>query len=443
MGRPYKGSDMSNCKEKLGNFTKQDAPTYESVLQCMRCGFCLPTCPTFALTGRERSSPRGRVALARAVAEDKLDFNQAMKEEAYFCLDCRACTTACPSGVKAGEVMEVCRSQVHQQLKQPKWQKAFREFILQKMLPDPDKLETSMLPARLYQKLGIQWLVRNSRVLKMGPKWVEKAEGMMPELYQPLRQRIPTVTKAKGEQRGRVGFFLGCVMTLMYAEVSRQTVRVLSHQGFEVITPKDQKCCGAPHLTEGDRETTRSLATHNLDLFLEMDVDAIVTDCAGCSAALKEYEEILHERQDHAKLEKFRSMIKDVSEFLVEQGLRTDGLKTINTSVTYHEPCHLCHAQGITKQPRELIKAIPGIEFREMNESSWCCGSAATFSLKFTDESQQILDRKLDNVKKTEADILVTANPGCHLQLAWGLREAGMPQPVMHLMELLGEATPE
>jgi glycolate oxidase iron-sulfur subunit len=430
-------------KEKLGNFTEQDAPTYESVLQCMRCGFCLPTCPTFALTGRERSSPRGRVALARAVAEEQLDFNQAMKEEAYFCLDCRACTTACPSGVKAGEVMEVCRSQVHQQIDQPKWQKLFRSFILEKMVPNPDLMETSMVPARLYQKLGIQWLVRNSKLLKLGPTWIDKAEGMMPELHQPLRQRIPEVTLAKGEKRGKVGFFLGCVMTLMYAEVSRQTVRVLSHQGFDVITPKDQKCCGAPHLTEGDRETTRSLATHNLDLFLEMDVDAIVTDCAGCSAALKEYEEILHERQDHAKLEKFHSLIKDVSEFLVEQGLRTDGLKTINKSVTYHEPCHLCHAQGITKQPRELIKAIPGIQFREMNESSWCCGSAATFSLKFTDESQQILDRKLDNVKATEADILITANPGCHLQLAWGLREAGMPQPVMHLMELLGEATPE
>ena len=430
-------------KVKLGNFTAQDAPEYEDVLQCMRCGFCLPTCPTFALTGRERSSPRGRVALARAVAEGKLDFNQAMKEEAYFCLDCRACTTACPSGVKAGEVMEVCRSQVHQQIDEPKWQVAFRNFILQKMLPDPDLLETSMLPARLYQKLGVQWLVRNSRVLKLGPKWIDKAEGMLPEMHQPLRQRLPELTPAQGEKRGKVGFFLGCIMTLMYAEVSKQTVRVLSHQGFDVLTPKEQKCCGAPHLTEGDRETTRQLATHNLDLFLAMDVDAIVTDCAGCSAALKEYEEILHERQDHAKLEKFRGLIKDVSEFLIEQGIRTEGLKAINKSVTYHEPCHLCHAQGITKQPRDLIKAIPGIEFREMKESSWCCGSAATFSLKFTEESQQILDRKLNNVKNTEADILITANPGCHLQLAWGLREAGMPQPVMHLMELLGAATPD
>jgi len=430
-------------KDKLGNFTAQDAPTYEDVLQCMRCGFCLPTCPTFALTGRERSSPRGRVALARAVAEEKLTFNQAMKEEAYFCLDCRACTTACPSGVKAGEVMEVCRSQVHQQLPLPKWQKSFRDFILQKMLPDPDKLETSMLPARLYQKLGVQWLVRNSRLLKLGPKWVEKAEGMMPELHQPLRQRLPELTPAKGERRGTVAFFLGCVMTLMYPEVSRQTVRVLSHQGFDVYTPKQQKCCGAPHLTEGDRETTRQLAAHNLELFLGLDIVAIVTDCAGCSAALKEYEEILAERQDHAKLELFRSKVMDVSEFLIAQGLRTEDLRPLNTSVTYHEPCHLCHAQGITRQPRELLRAIPGVEFREMNEASWCCGSAATFSLKFTDESQLILDRKLNNVKNTGAEILVTANPGCHLQLAWGMREAGMSQPVLHLMELLGKATPD
>lgn len=429
--------------QHLGNFTAQDAPEYEDVLQCMRCGFCLPTCPTFVLTGRERSSPRGRVALARAVAEGKLDFNQAMKEEAFFCLDCRACTTACPSGVKAGEVMEVCRAQVHQQLPEPKWQTGLRNLVLKKMVPNPDLMETSMLPARLYQKLGIQWLVRNSKILKIGPTWIDKAEGMLPDLHPPLRPQLPDISPAKGEKRGTVAFFLGCVMTLLYPEVSRQTVKVLNHQGFDVITPKQQKCCGAPHLTEGDRETTRELAAFNLDLFLELEVDAIVTDCAGCGAALKEYEEILAERADHRRLEQFHAKIKDVSEFLQEVGIRTAGLKPVNKSVTYHEPCHLCHAQGISKQPRELIKSIPGVDFREMKEASWCCGSAATFSLKFTDESQQILNRKLTNVKNTGAEVLVTANPGCHLQLAWGLREAKMPQPVWHLMELLGQATPD
>jgi glycolate oxidase iron-sulfur subunit len=429
-------------KKCLGNFPIDDAPGYEGMLQCMRCGFCLPTCPTYVLTNRERSSPRGRVALAKAVADEQLEFSAALKEESFFCLDCRACSTACPSGVHAGQVMEACRNQAQEALPLSGFSRRFREFILQRMLPSPDLLETSMLPARLYQKLGIQWLVRHSHVLNLAPNWMAKAEGMMPELHPPLRPQLEDVTPAVGEQRGRVAFFLGCIMTLMYPEVSRQTVRVLTHQGFEVVTPKNQKCCGAPHLNEGDRETTRQLAQHNLDLFMELDVDAIVTDCAGCGAALKEYEELLEERGDHQRLADFRSKIKDVSEFLAEVGLRTENLQPVAQSVTYHEPCHLCHAQGISRQPRDLIKAIPGIDFREMDEASWCCGSAATFSLKFTGESQQILDRKLANVKATETDLLVTANPGCHLQLAWGLEQAGMKQKVLHITELLGMATP-
>ncbi|AMV73813.1 D-lactate/glycolate dehydrogenase, iron-sulfur cluster-binding protein [Desulfuromonas sp. DDH964] len=434
---------MYRTKEKLGNFTAEDAPQYEDVLQCMRCGFCLPTCPTFALTGRERSSPRGRVALARAVAEQKLEFTEAVKEEAFFCLDCRACTTACPSGVRAGEVMEVCRSQSHQQLPPPHLGKSFRAFILQRMLPDPDLLEKSMLPARLYQRLGIQWLVRHSKALKLGPAWMEKVEGMLPQLAAPLRPQLPELIPARGEKRGKVGFFLGCVMTLLYPGVSRQSVRVLAHQGFDVLTPQATRCCGAPHLSEGDRQTARELALFNLELFLRQDVDYIVTDCAGCGASLKEYEEILEGLAEHDRLAAFRAKIRDVSEFLAEVGLRTAGLTAVAKTVTYHEPCHLCHAQGISRQPRELLRRIPGVELREMAEASWCCGSAATWGLKFSAASQQVLDRKLNNVSQTGADILVTANPGCQLQLAWGVRQAGLKQEVLHLMELLGAATPE
>ena len=426
-----------------GNFRPTDAPRYADVLQCMRCGFCLPTCPTYALTDRERSSPRGRVALARAVAEEQLEFTPALKEEAFFCLDCRACTTACPSGVRAGEVMEICRDQAQTFYPLGKAGTAFRQFILEKMLPSPQRLEFSMLPTRLYQRLGIQWLVRHLKVLKLAPDWMEKAEGMLPELEKPLRPQLPEVIPARGEKRGRVGFFLGCVMTLMYPGVSRQTVKVLAHQGFEVLTPRRTKCCGAPHLSEGDRETARQLALFNLDLFLERDVDFIVTDCAGCGAALKEYEELLAGRAEHAKLARFRAKIRDVSEFLAEVGLRTADLRPVARTVTYHEPCHLCHAQGITRQPRDLIRQIPGVELREMQESNWCCGSAATWGLKFAEDSRQVLDRKLKNVQETGADLLVTANPGCHLQLAWGVREAGLKQEVRHLMELFGEATPD
>ena len=434
---------LTDGKDPKGNFKPQDAPRYDDVLQCMRCGFCLPTCPTYALTGRERSSPRGRVALARAVAEEKLEFTPAIREEAFFCLDCRACTTACPSGVRAGEVMEVCRSQSQAFYPLGKAGKAFRAFVLEKMLPSPGMLETSMLPTRLYQRLGIQWMVRHLKVLKLGPDWMEKAEGMLPRLEPPLRPQLPETVPARGEKRGRVGFFLGCVMTLMYPGVSRQTVKVLSSQGFEVVTPKQTKCCGAPHLSEGDRETARQLALFNLDLFLDRDVDAILTDCAGCGAALKEYEELLEGRAEKEKLALFRSKIRDVSEFLAEVGLRTDELKPVDATVTYHEPCHLCHAQGISKQPRGLIRQIPGVELREMKESSWCCGSAATWGLKFSEESRQVLDRKLTNVRETNAEFLITANPGCHLQLAWGVREGGMKQQVMHIMELLGKAVPD
>ncbi|HEX9779558.1 MAG TPA: (Fe-S)-binding protein [Geopsychrobacteraceae bacterium] len=434
---------MSAKQNPVGRFAPGDAPTYESVLQCIRCGFCLPTCPTFVLTDRERSNPRGRVALARAVHEGALDFTPALKEESFFCLDCRACTTACPSGVRPGEVMEICRSQSRQLQPGGHVSTAFRKFILQRMMPDPDRLENSMLPARLYQRLGIQWLVRHSQLLKLGPDWMAKAEGMMPKLDQPLRPQLPELTPAGGAKRGRVGFFLGCVMTLMYPEVSRQTVRVLAQQGFDVVTPRQTKCCGAPHLSEGDRTTARELALFNLDLFLDQEVDYIVTDCAGCGSALKEYEELLEEQADQRKLAAFRGKIRDISEFLIEVGLRTAGLKELKRTVTYHEPCHLCHAQGISRQPRELIEQIPGVELREMQESSWCCGSAATWGLKFSGESQQVLDRKLNNVQQTAADILVTGNPGCQLQLDWGIRQAGMPQQVKHLMELLGEALPD
>jgi len=431
------------AQTKLGNFPSEDAPSYASLLQCMRCGFCLPHCPTYALTDRERSGPRGRVALARAVAENRFEVTPALKEEAYFCLDCRACTTACPSGVHAGLVMEHCRSQVQQAFPAKGLAKKFRQFVLEKMLPSPELLETSMLPARLYQRLGLQWLVRNSNLLKLGPGWMDKVEGLLPKLEVPLRQSLPEVVPARGEQRGRVGFFLGCVMSLMYAEVSRQTVRVLSHQGYEVITPSDQKCCGAPHLSEGDRDTARVLGMHNLELFMQLEVDMIVTDCAGCGAALKDYEELLESKSEHGKLAAFRAKVRDISEFLAEVGVRQDGLKPVKRTVTYHEPCHLAHAQQITAAPRTILQALPGVELREMEEANWCCGSAATFGLKHLDESRKILDRKLQNVADTGAEVLVTANPGCQLQLDWGVREEALPQRVMHIMELFGEALPD
>ena len=429
--------------EKLGNFALGDAPTYESILQCMRCGFCLAVCPTYHLTNRERSSPRGRAALARAVAEGKLEFTPAVKEEAFYCLDCRACSTACPSGVKIGPIMEFCRSQAHRFHPLPPAAGGLRDFILNRMLPSPALMEASLLPARLYQRLGLQWVMRNLGVNRLLPGVLAKMEGILPRLEQPLRQVIPALIPARGERRGRVGFFLGCAMSLTFHEVSRQTARILAQQGFDVVTPREVKCCGAPHLAEGERQMARELAQTNLDLFESLEVDYIVTDCAGCGCALKEYEEVLEGLADHGRLARFRAKVRDISELLVEAGLRTEGFKPLDVSVTYHEPCHLAHGQGISAQPRQLIRAIPGIDYRELREANWCCGMAGSFALKELEASQQILDRKLAHVRATDADWLVTANPGCHLQLAWGVRQAGMKQQVLHITELLGKVIPD
>ena len=430
-------------KPSTGNFRPEDAPAYESILQCMRCGFCLAVCPTYALTNRERSSPRGRAALARAVAEGKLEFTSAVRDEAFLCLDCKACSTACPSGVRVGTIMELCRSQ--SQVFHPPSLPAgmLRDFILKRMLPSPAMMETSMIPVRLYQRLGLQWAVRNLRINRFLPGVLAKMEGILPTLAPPLRTEIPETIPAQGKKRGRVGFFLGCAMSLVFAEVSRQTARILSQQGFDVVTPKEVKCCGAPHLAEGDRDSARRLALINIDLFRSLDVDYIVTDCAGCGCALKEYEEILEHRADHDRVRLFCSKVRDISEFLAEVGIRTEGLRPVPLSVTYHEPCHLVHGQGLSKPPRQVIRSIPGVELREMKESSWCCGMAGSFALKELETSRRILERKLANVRDTDADVLITANPGCHLQLAWGVRELAMKQPVWHIVELLGKSLPQ
>jgi glycolate oxidase iron-sulfur subunit len=425
-----------------GHFHPHDAPAYESILQCMRCGFCLAVCPTYALTNRERSSPRGRAALARAVAEGQLEFTPAVRDEAFLCLDCKACSTACPSGVRVGTIMEFCRSQA--QVFHPPSLPAgvLRDFILKRMLPSPALMETSMLPARLYQRLGLQWAARRLGINRFLPGVLAKMEGILPTLAQPLRMEIPEMIPAQGKKRGRVGFFLGCAMSLVFPDVSRQTARILSQQGYDVVTPKEVKCCGAPHLAEGDRKTARSLARINIDLFLSLGVDFIVTDCAGCGCALKEYEEILEGLVDHERIGSFRAKIRDISEFLAEVGIRTEGLRPVPLSVTYHEPCHLVHGQGLSGPPRQVIRSIPGVELREMKESSWCCGMAGSFALKELETSRKILERKLANVRATDADALVTANPGCHLQLAWGIRELGMKQPVLHVVELMGRSLP-
>jgi glycolate oxidase iron-sulfur subunit len=404
---------------------------YVKLINCMRCGMCLPVCPTYKETFLETASPRGRVALVRKVQEGDLDQSERLLEYLSLCLDCQACASACPCGVNAGELVAefTCERKSEVGL-------GFMEdLILRKLVPHPDRLETSMVPMRMYQKSGLQKLVRTLGVLKMFPKPLERMEGLMPELpSRPLRQEIQEVTPAIGKERGKVGFFLGCVMSLIFSDASRATIKLLSSLGYKVITPRNQVCCGAPNMLGGDLEGLKQDAKTNIDIFADYTLDFIVTDCGGCGAELKKYGHHIEGEPAAA----FSAKVRDISQVLALHAAELAKLlKPLQEKVTYHDPCHIAHCQGIRKEPRDLLKLVPGLEYKELETADACCGSAGTYNITKPEMSDRILQRKLDTVRASGADILVTSNPGCLLQLKKGLADQLPGVKLMHLTELL------
>lgn len=397
----------------------------------MRCGMCLPVCPTYKETFLETASPRGRVALVRKVQEGHLDQSERLLEFLSLCLDCQACASACPCGVNAGELV----AEFTCEKKSATGLNFMEELILRKLVPHPDRLETSMVPMRLYQNTGLQKLVRTLGILKMFPKPLERMEGLLPELpARPLRQEIKEVTPAEGAERGTVGFFLGCVMSLIFSDASRATIKLLSSLGYRVITPRNQVCCGAPNMLGGDIEGLKEAARTNVEIFGDYNVDFIVTDCGGCGAELKRYGH--HIEGEPAAT--FSAKVRDISQVLAlhKEELSTK-LKPLNKKVTYHDPCHIAHCQGIRKEPRDLLMMVPGIEYRELESADSCCGSAGTYNIIKPEMSDRILQRKLDNIAATGAEVLVTGNPGCLLQLKKGLADHLPGVKIMHLTEIL------
>ena len=405
---------------------------YEKLINCMRCGMCLPHCPTYKETFLETASPRGRVALVRKFQEGELEISDRFLEYLSLCLDCQACASACPCGVNAGELVAEFKCE-----KKGKEGFSFMEdMILHKLLPHPDRLETSMAPMRLYQRTGLQKVVRKLGLLKMFPPALERMEGLLPDLPgQPLRQEISEITAPKGEEKGVAGFFLGCVMSLVFSEASRATIRLLTALGYRVVTPKEQKCCGAPHMLGSDLKGLQEVATFNVDLFSGQKVDFIVTDCGGCGAELKKYG---HHLAGNDQAKDFSSKVRDISQILAA---RADDLapllRPLNVRVTYHDPCHISHCQGIRLEPRKLLKLIPGLDYRELNEADACCGSAGTYNIEKPEMSDLVLRRKVENIRKTGAEFLVTGNPGCLLQLKKALAAEDPPIRVVHVTELL------
>ena len=421
------------------------APDYDNVLACIRCGLCLAVCPTYSVERVEVQSPRGRVALIRAVDEGRLPLGSpGFRAHLYHCLDCRACQSICPSGVKVGELVLAARAGVEASQRPSLLERAIRWLALRLVLTSAERLWLFARLLPLYQAVGLQRVIRRSGVLHRLPggwKVLGVMEDLLPRLSRrPLHAGLPEVVPARGERRYRVGFFLGCMMSVVLAETSRATVRVLAENGCEVVTPPHQRCCGAPHAEEGDAGSQRRFARHNVDLFSRYGLDCIVTDCAACGAETKKYGHLLADEPKHAeKAAAFSAKVRDVSEFLAGIPLRQpEG--SLPARVTYHEPCHLCHAQGIRKPPREVLKAIPGVQLVELRESDWCCGSAGVYNITHAERAEKLLQRKVRNLKATQADVVATGNPGCLLQLQAGVRRAGLKTRVAHPIELLDEA---
>lgn len=416
---------------------------YSVLQQCMHCGLCLPTCPTYDATKLERHSPRGRIALMRAIADQELDPTRIFAEEMYFCLGCLACATACPAGVNYAELFEHARAEAEEAAvlsnRRRNW---LRGLTLHWLFLDHHRLQLVGRVLHLYQSLGLQTLLRRSGLLRLLPKRLQELEAMTPIVQDSFsNELIAPVTPAVGQRRYRVAMLTGCAQDLIFSDVNRDTVEVLARHGCEVHTPPHQDCCGSLYAHNGEWALAQELARRQLDLIAPEQFDAIISNAAGCGSHLKHYSKLLHDDPVHGpRARLWDAKLKDIHEWLVEIGLAAPRDSGPPLRVTYHEACHLAHGQQITTQPRLVLKAIPNLTLVELPESTWCCGSAGIYNLIQPEMAGQLLDRKLKHVEATRTAIVATANTGCHLQLINGARQRGLDLRVAHPVSLLAEA---
>jgi glycolate oxidase iron-sulfur subunit len=417
-------------------FPNLEKPAETAYLNCIRCGLCLAVCPTYREHLKEAASPRGRVALARKGLEGQLELSPNLIEQMYGCFACMACDEICPVGIQPA-ALSLAMRHVQEQRKPAGW----KNMLFGGLLPHPGRMEAATLPLRLYQTLGIRRLVYALGLTRLLPGKLHDLEAMLPHLPQrPLRQKLPQVTPARGEARYRAGFFLGCAQSLLFAEQSAATVRVLSRNGCTVLTPREVECCGMPAHGYGRLDLVRSQAQHNIAVFERTEVDVIVTDCATCGSTLKEYGTLLKDDpQWAARAAAFSQKVRDVSEFLSEIPIEKPK-GTIPSRVTYHDPCHLRRAQKVWKQPRALLGLIDGLELVELPEADWCCGSAGSQLITHYETSRKVMDRKMDNLADTHAQIIASGCPGCQMQLIAGIQRRGLKVRVVHPITLLDEA---
>ncbi len=429
--------DHPPTSETRSQFTSPDRPTWELYSQCIHCGLCLNHCPTYRLLGTEMDSPRGRIYQVLLADEGRLAIGDSFVTHLDRCLGCRACETACPSGVHYGLILERARAEIERNYRRPWLRRVLRDYFYTRLLRSNGKLSRAAKLLRFYQRSGLQKLARASGVLKLlGLADLERLAPRIDDDF--FFSEFGMLFPAIGERRGRVALLAGCIASVAFAELNRATIRVLCQNGIEVHVPKGQRCCGALQAHGGYLEEARYNARRNLDIFLAGPFDAIVTNAAGCGATLKEYADLLADDAGYAdKAREFVAKTKDVTEYLSATGLRAPRFR-LDKKVTYQDPCHLAHAQKVRSAPRELLQAA-GAQLVEMRHPDWCCGSAGTYNVEQPELASQVLKAKMDEVTETGAEVIATANVGCMLQLRAGVAQRKLPMEVKHVIELLDQ----
>lgn len=421
--------------------TRLDTPRFQQLLdQCVHCGLCLSACPTYNIFQTEMEGPRGRIQLMRAAAEGRVATDGAFGEHIDLCLGCRACETACPSGVRYGLLLEATRAAMlddrHASRKVGRFERAVRWLSLRQLIPHRNRLRLLARLLELYQATGLSALARKLRLL---PPAMRDMEALLP----PLNTNYPDYSRpapAIGERRGVVALLHGCVQDAFLSSVNAATVRVLQRNGYEVHFPPAQTCCGAAPLHIGETALAHELARRNLDAFGDYDYDAILNNAGGCGATLREYAHLLADDPVYAeRAQRFVSKARDINEFLADH-LHTPPTHPVNARVTYVDSCHLRHGQGVARQPRQLLRAIPGVTLVELKQPDMCCGSAGVYNIMQPETANQVLAAKMADVAATQADVVVTTNTGCHMQLLYGVKQQGLNAEVVHLVELLDRA---
>jgi len=424
-------------ENKPSSFDAHHAPEKRHIDDCVHCGFCLPACPTYVLWGEEMDSPRGRIYMIKKAAEGEAPLDGRFREHMDRCLGCMACMTACPSGVEYNKLIEPTRAQIERNLPRGAGERLFRNLLFA-TFPHPARLRLLALPLMIYQRTGLQRLLRALGIPRLLPGRMAAMHALLPEVPSGVFSKLPARIPAQGTKRKRVGLLSGCVQQVFFPHVNAATARVLAAEGCEVVIPRNQTCCGALMVHSGMEDDAIALAKRTIAAFEAAEVDAIVINSAGCGSTMKEYGYLL--RDDAAFAERaaaFSAKCKDISEVLSELEPQAPR-HPLKLRVAYHDACHLQHAQGVRSQPRHLLAGISELTVAEIPESSLCCGSAGVYNLLEPETASRLGDRKVENLLTTDAQAVLSANPGCLLQLMSGLRRRGLKaMPAFHMVEVL------